>query len=100
MLDSLPEFLRSYWMYLAGAAVLCAVLSYYSEKFFSYLKKALILFAVLFALVAGYELVSGKNIFTLPGRIDQKLSEDPSQTETGRRYYRSYEERYGEKAPQ
>ena len=100
MLDSVPEFLRSYWMYLAGAALLCAVMSYYSEKFFSYLQKALILFAVLFALVAGYELVSGKNIFTLPGRIDKKLSEDPAQTETGRRYYKDYEERYGEKEPQ
>lgn len=100
MLESLPEFLRSYWMYLAGAAVVFAAMSYYSEKFFGYLKKGLILFAVLFALVAGYELISGKNIFTLPGSIDKKLSEEPSQTETGRRYYRSYEERFGEKTPQ
>ncbi|MHB8809391.1 MAG: hypothetical protein ACYC9M_05185 [Desulfobulbaceae bacterium] len=100
MLESLPEFLRSYWMYLVGAAVVFATMSYYSEKFFDYLKKGLILLAVLFALLAGYELISGKSIFTLPGRIDEKLSEDPSQTETGRRYYRSYEERFGEKAPQ
>ena len=99
MLESLPEFLSSYWMYLVGAAVVCAAMSYYSKKFFSYLQKTLILFAVLFALAAGYELISGKNIFSLPGRIDQQLSEDPSRTETGRRYYKSYEERYGEKEP-
>lgn len=99
MLDSLPEFLRRYWMYLVGAAFLCAVMSYYSEKFFSYLKKGLILSAVLFTLAAGYELVSGRSIFTLPGRIDKKLSEEPSATETGHRYYQSYEERLGEKEP-
>lgn len=99
MLRSLPEFLNSYWMYLAGAAVICAAMSYFSEKFFSYLKKGLILGAVLFALVAGYELMTGKSIFTLPGRIDKKMSEKPSETETGRRYYRSYDERLGDKEP-
>jgi hypothetical protein len=99
MLQSLPDFLNSYWMYLAGAVVVCAAVSYLSEKFFSYLKKALILFAVVFALIAGYELITGKSIITLPGRIDKKLAEDPSQVETGRRYYKSYEERYGEKEP-
>jgi hypothetical protein len=87
-------------MYLAGAVVLCGVISYFSEKFFSYLKKGLVLFIVVFVLAAGYELITGKNIFTLPGRLDKKLADDPSQVETGRRYYKSYEERYGEKAPQ
>jgi len=99
MLHSLPDFLRSYWLFLAGAAVLCGVLSYFSDKFAHYLKKALILFVVLFALASGYELVTGNNIFKLPSRIDQKLAEDPTESETGRRYYKSYEERYGEKAP-
>lgn len=100
MLDSLPDFLNSYWMYLAGAVVVCGVTSYFSEKFYSYLKKGLIIFAVVFALAAGYELMTGKSIFTFPSRLDRKLAEDPSKTETGRRYYKSYEERYGEKAPQ
>jgi hypothetical protein len=44
--------------------------------------------------------VTGRNIFSLPGSVDRKLGEDPSQTETGRRYYKSYEERYGEGQPQ
>lgn len=100
MLRSLPDFLNSYWMYLAGAVVLCGVMSYFSEKFFSYLKKGLIIFAVVFSLAAGYEFVTGKSIFNLPGRIDKKMGEEPSKTETGRRYYKSYEERYGDKAPQ
>ena len=100
MLHSLPDFLDSYWIYLTGDVVLCVVISYFSEKFFSYLKKGLILFAVVFTLAAGYELITGKNIFTLPGRLDKKLAEDPAQVESGRRYYKSYEERYGEKAPQ
>jgi hypothetical protein len=100
MLYSLPDFLNSYWMYLAGVVFICCVLSYYSEKFFSYLRKVLIFLAVAFVLVAGYELVTGRSIFTLPSRIDKKLAEDPSEVETGRRYYKSYEERYGEKEPQ
>lgn len=99
MIQSLPDFVNNYWMYLVGVVVFCGVMSYYSNKFFSYLKKALILFAVVFALIAGYELITGKSIITLPGRIDKKMAEDPSQVETGRRYYKSYEERYGEKEP-
>ena len=99
MLLSLSDFLNSYWMYLVGGAAACGIMSYFSEKFYRYLKKALILFAVLFALAAGYEVVSGRNIFSLPGRVDQKLDEESSRTETGRRYYKSYEERYGEKPP-
>lgn len=86
-------------MYLVGAGVLCMVLSYLSEKFYRYLKRALLFLAVLLALVAGYELVSGKSILSLPSRIDQKLDESPSQTESGRRYYRSYEEQMGGNSP-
>lgn len=100
MLLSLSDFLNSYWMYLVGGAAACGIMSYFSEKFFSYLKKALIIFAVVFALAAGYEVVTGRNIFSLPGSVDRKLGEDPSQTETGRRYYKSYEERFGDKPPQ
>lgn len=99
MLQSLPDLVQSYWMYLAAAVAVCAGLSYLSEKFFAYLKKGVILAATLFALAAGYELITGKNIFTLPGRVDRKLDQGPAQVETGRRYYKSYEERFGEKAP-
>lgn len=99
MIQSLPDFLNAYWPYLAGFAVFCAIIAYLSEKFSSYLKKTVIVLAVLFALVAGYEMITGKDIFTLPGRIDKKLTDDPSETETGRRYYKSYEERFGEEAP-
>ena len=96
MLDSLPNFIDTYWMYLLGLVVVLTVLSYFSEKFFDYLKKGCILFAICFALVAGYEIVTGKSIFRLPGSIDKKLSEEVKDPETGRRYYKSYKERYGE----
>jgi len=99
MLQTLPDFLATYWLYLLGAAVLCAVLSYFSEKFLAYLKKGLMLIAIVFALVAGYELVTGNSIFYLPGSVDRKLSEPSKNVETGRRYYKSYEERYGDKPP-
>ena len=94
MLQSLPDFLSAYWIYLAGVVVLFSVLSFFSEKFLTYLKKGLIIFGVVFALVAGYELLSGNSIISLPGRMDKKLSESPKNVETGRRYYKSYEERY------
>ncbi len=99
MLRTLPDFLSTYWIYLAGLAVLCAVLSYFSEKFLSYLKKGLIFFGIVFALVAGYELVTGNSIINLPGSVDRKLSEQPKNVETGRRYYKSYEERFGDSPP-
>lgn len=95
MLNSLPDFISTYWMYLTGLAVVLAVICYFSEKFFDYLKKGILLFVIVFALVAGYELVTGKSIFKLPGSIDRKLSEEVKKPETGRRYYKSYEERYG-----
>ncbi len=94
MLQSLPDFLSTYWIYLAGVVVAFSVLSYFSEKFLTYLKKGMLLFAIVFALVAGYESVTGNNIISLPGRMDKKLSESPKNPETGRRYYQSYEERF------
>lgn len=100
MLQSLPDFLSSYWIYILVVALVCAVLSYFSEKFLGYLKKGLILFGILFVLIAGYELVTGSSIISLPGRVDRKLSEDPKNPETGRRYYQSYEERYDGAMPQ
>ncbi len=99
MLYTMPDFLATYWMYLAGIGALCAVFSYFSEKFRVYLKRGVIAFAVVFALIAGYELVTGNSIFNLPGSVDRKLSEQPEKAETGRRYYKSYEERYGEPPP-
>lgn len=95
MLQTLPEFLGLYWLYLLGAAAACAVLSYFSGKFFSWLKKGMVLFAIIFVLAAGYELITGKSLFSLPSGIERKLSEEPGKVETGRRYYRSFEERYG-----
>jgi len=100
MLHSLPEFLAGYWLYLVGVAVACGILSYFSEKFAGYLKKGIILLAVLFVLAAGYELITGNSLFSLPGSIEQKLSEDPDKVETGRRYYRSFEERFGTPPPE
>ena len=99
MLETLPDFCKTYWPYLLGGALACAVVSYFSDKFFGYVKKALILSAVLFCLAAGYELVTGDNLFPLPGRIEKKLSEEPRHIEKGHRYYRSYEEEYGEPPP-
>jgi len=99
MIYSLPDFFAAYWYYLLGAAVVCAVLSYLSSRFFGVLKKGLVLFAVLFALAAGYELVTGKSIFTLPGRVEKEFIKDTTNTEVEHRYYKSYEDRYGEKPP-
>ena len=94
MLQSLPGFLSTYWIYLAVVVVLFFVLSYFSDKFQTYLKKGMIIFGVVFALVAGYELITGNNIVNIPGSVDRKLSEDSKNIEKGRRYYQSYEERY------
>ncbi len=99
MLQTLPDFLSMYWIYLGVVAVLCVVLSYFSEKFLGYLKKGLLVFGVVFALIAGYELVTGNSIINLPGSIDKKLSESPKNPETGRRYYKSYDERYDKALP-
>lgn len=99
MINSLPDFFAAYWYYLLGVAVLCVVLCFCSKRFFGFLKKGMVVLAIIFVLAAGYELVTGKNIFTLPGSVERKLSEDPANIETGHRYYKSYEERYGEKPP-
>ena len=99
MLETIPDFLQTYGLYLGGIAVLCAVMSYYSEKFFGNMKKGLLVFAVIFALIAGYELFTGNDIFSLPGRVDKKLSEQPTDAETGRRYYKSHKERFGDAMP-
>lgn len=100
MIYSLPDFVAAYWYYLLGAAVVCAVFSYFSERFFRILKKSLVVLTVLFVLAAGYEVITGNSIFNLPGTVDRKLSEKPTEPETGHRYYKDYEERYGEKPPQ
>ncbi|GAB4334977.1 MAG: hypothetical protein Kow0089_04460 [Desulfobulbaceae bacterium] len=99
MLKTLPDFLVGYWMYAAGAVVSLALLAWFSEKMREHIKKALLLFLLLFALGAGYELVTGKSLVSLPTRMDRKLSEQPKNIETGRRYYKSYEERFGEPPP-
>ncbi|MDW7772507.1 MAG: hypothetical protein SCH71_06395 [Desulfobulbaceae bacterium] len=99
MIYSLPDFLASYWPYLLGAGVVCALLSYASRRFLGFIKKILILLAILFVLSAGYELITGSSIFILPGSVERKLSGDPDDIEEGHRYYKSYEERYGEKPP-
>lgn len=95
MLQTLPDFLTAYWMYLFGIVAACGILCYFSEKAAGWLKKGAVLCAVLFILAAGYELITGKSLFSLPGSIDRKLSKDPEKIETGRRYYQSFEERYG-----
>ena len=97
MLQSLPDFLSAYWIYLAGVVVLFSALSFYSEKFLTYLKKGLIIFGVVFALVAGYELVSGNKIVNLPGSVNKKLSESPQDTEKGYNYYKK--DRWGDAMP-
>jgi len=99
MLETLPGFVEAYWMYLAGAAVLCALLCYFSEKMREYLKKAGIILAVVFALIAGYELITGDNILNLPGDVDRELSKSPVSQGKSHRYYKSYEERFGEPPP-
>jgi hypothetical protein len=99
MIYSLPDFISTYWYYLLGVAVVCGIFSYKSETFLGNLKKALIVLVVILLSVAGYELITGKSIINLPGSIDRKLSEAPTDPETGHRYMKSYEERYGEKPP-
>ena len=99
MINSLPHFFSAYWYYLLGAVVICAVLSYFSKRFFGYMKRGLVVFAIIFVLAAGYELVTGKSIFTLPGSVEKEFLKDTSNTEVEHRYYKSYEERYGEKPP-
>lgn len=98
MLDSLPDFLATYKWYLAGLALVCAVASYFSSTFFKNLKKGLVVFAVIFAGIAGYELMTGKDIFSLPGRVDKKLSERPGQIEKGHNYYKK--DRWGDSMPE
>ena len=100
MIYSLPDFISTYWYFLLGAAVICGVLSYRSKKICSNLKKTLIVVAVVFLAVAGYELITGNSIVDLPGSVDKKLSEGPADPEKGHRYYKGYEERYGEKPPE
>ena len=97
MLQSLPDFLSEYWIYLAGTGVLLSVLCFFSEKFLRYLKKGLIIFVVIFALIAGYELVTGNKIVNLPGRLDKKLSERPENPEKGYNYYKK--DRWGDAMP-
>lgn len=97
MLNSLPDFLAEYGIYLAGLAVLCAVACYFSSTFFDNLKKGLIIFAVIFGLAAGYELVTGNDIFSLPGRVDKKLSESPKKGKSAGNYYKK--DRWGEDMP-
>ena len=99
MIYSLPDFISTYWYYLLGIAVVCGIFSYKSETFLDNLKKVLIVLAVILLSVAGYEFITGKSLIYLPGSIDSKLSETPSNPETSRRYMNSYEERYGEKPP-
>lgn len=82
MLYSLPDFLATYGIYLAGVAVLCAVASYFSETFFKNLKKGLIIFAVVFGVAAAYELITGNTIFSLPGTAKNTLSEIPDKDAT------------------
>lgn len=97
MLNSLPDFLSTYGIYLVGVAVICGVASYFSSTFFDNLKKGLIIFAVIFSLAAAYELITGKDIFSLPGRVDKKLSERPQDVERGYNYYQK--DRWGDAMP-
>jgi len=100
MLASLPGFLNMYWPYLAGLALVCLVASYFSRKFRVSLKRVLVVLTLLFAAAAAYELGTGRNIFSLPGDVDRKLSEEPTNPEKGHRYYQTYEERFGRDAPE
>ncbi len=97
MLDSLPDFLSAYGYYLVGLAILCGIASYFSKTFFKNLKKFLVIFGVIFAVIAGYELITGNDIFSLPGRVDKKLSEQPKDVESGHTYYKK--DRWGEAMP-
>lgn len=100
MIYTLPAFVAGYWPYLLGIAVFLAVLSYYSKRFYSVLKKVILIFVALFAVAAGYELLTGSSIISLPGKVERELNKTPTDHETGHRYYKSYEERYGEKTPE
>ena len=87
MLDSLPGFIEAYGLYLAGVIVAFAVAAYFSETFFKNLKKGLVIFAVIFVIIAGYELITGNDIFTLPGDVDKELSKRPSESDGAANYY-------------
>lgn len=100
MLAWLPYIVQTYWPYLAGFAAVCAVAAYFSRKFRVNLKRVLVVLVLLFCLAAAYELVTGRSVFRLPGDVDRELSKDPSNPESGHRYYKSYEERYGKDAPE
>ena len=100
MLDSLPDFFSAYGYYFLGLAVLCGVACYFSSTFLKNFKKGMIVLGVIFVVIAGYELVTGNSIFTLPGRVDKKLAEHPKDVETGRRYYKSHKDRYGDAMPE
>lgn len=87
MIDSIPGFLEAYGLYLVGVAVICAVVSYFSKTFFKNLKKGLVIFAVIFCLAAAYEFITGNNIFTLPGDVDESLSQRPTKSDGAANYY-------------
>ena len=87
MLNSLPGFIEAYGYYLAGVAVAFAVASYFSETFFKNLKKGLVIFGVVFGVIAAYELITGKDIFTLPSEVDKELSVRPSESDGASNYY-------------
>ena len=87
MLDSLPGFIDAYGIYLAGVAVILGVASYFSETFFKNMKKGLVIFVVIFGIIAGYELITGNDIFTLPGDVDESLSERPTESKGASNYY-------------
>ena len=87
MLNSLPGFIEVYGLYLAGVIVAFAVAAYFSETFLKNLKKGLIIFGVVFVIIAGYEVITGNDIFTLPGDVDEQLSERPSKSEGAANYY-------------
>lgn len=99
MLYSLPGFISTYWMYIAGVAVICGILAYISDKFRGLLKKVVIVGVIVMALIAGYEYFTGDSLMNLPGSVEREMSKSPEHPETGRRYYKSYEERFGEKPP-
>lgn len=99
MLQSLPGFVSTYWMYLAGVAAACAVLAFISEKFRGMITKAVIAGVVVLGIIAGYEYFTGTSLVNLPGKVNREMSKAPENPETGRRYYQSYEERFGDKPP-
>ena len=99
MIYSLPGFLNTYWPYLLGVVAIICLLCFLSERLRNFIKKIAVIAAVIFVLAAGYELITGNNLFTLPGSIERELTSSPQHPESGHRYYESYEKRYGEKPP-